>query len=153
MKYKYLIILSLILFNLDVKSQSLFTKEYHNYAIDTTLKVTVLYKDKFYCLKSNHKILVINAKTNTIDSSYKDKSSSIDLVNLQIRKDTLLGQSRFDTYFLNSNNTWVHLQKGYSRPGYFYEDEKFVVISTCSGEWGGSLYFKDKNTNKIYECS
>lgn len=35
----------------------------------------------------------------------------------------------------------------------FFEDSKFLVSEHCSGEWGGSLYFTDKNTKRVYECS
>lgn len=35
----------------------------------------------------------------------------------------------------------------------FFEDEKYVVRKTCSGEWGGSVWFKNKQTNKEYACS
>ena len=34
--------------------------------------------------------------------------------------------------------------------GKFFEDENFEVWRSCSGEWGGTIYFKDKLTNKIY---
>ena len=36
---------------------------------------------------------------------------------------------------------------------FFYEDEKYTVDKTCNGEWGGNLYFKEKNTGKVYKCS
>ncbi len=34
-----------------------------------------------------------------------------------------------------------------------YEDERFEITASCSGEWGGTLYFKDKTTRKKYECA
>lgn len=30
----------------------------------------------------------------------------------------------------------------------FYEDENYKVRETCSGEWGGTVYFKNKKTHK-----
>ncbi|MDT3404751.1 hypothetical protein [Mucilaginibacter terrae] len=34
-----------------------------------------------------------------------------------------------------------------------YEDDKYVVRRTCSGEWGGSVYFKNKLTKVERACS
>lgn len=152
MKSLYLVLITIIGFAFNARAQSPFTKETHQYKIDTILRVTVLYKDKFYCLKADHEIFVLNIKTNLVDSSYKDDSQQLKLENLYVHKDTLFGQSRFDNYFL-SNNGWTLLPKKSLRPNYIYEDDRFVVTSTCSGEWGGSLYFKDKATNQQYECA
>lgn len=35
----------------------------------------------------------------------------------------------------------------------FYEDEKYIVTRGCAGEWGGSIFFKNKNSKTIYACS
>ncbi len=35
----------------------------------------------------------------------------------------------------------------------FYEDEKYIVSKTCSGEWGGTIKFKNKNTGIEYAHS
>jgi hypothetical protein len=35
----------------------------------------------------------------------------------------------------------------------FYEDEKYLVRRTCSGEWGGSIWFKNKETGIEYSCA
>ncbi|MVN92838.1 hypothetical protein [Mucilaginibacter aquatilis] len=34
-----------------------------------------------------------------------------------------------------------------------FEDEKYVVRRTCSGEWGGSVYFRNKITKVERSCS
>ncbi|WP_199119434.1 hypothetical protein [Pedobacter sp. ASV28] len=34
-----------------------------------------------------------------------------------------------------------------------YEDDKYVVRRTCSGEWGGTAWFKNKQTNIEYSCA
>lgn len=33
-----------------------------------------------------------------------------------------------------------------------FEDEEFIVRSCCCGEFGGSIFFIDKKTGKIYSC-
>lgn len=40
--------------------------------------------------------------------------------------------------------------KGLPPPGLLYNDPKYEVWKTCSGEWGGSVYFKNKKSGKIY---
>lgn len=37
--------------------------------------------------------------------------------------------------------------------GLLFQDEQYEVWSTCSGEWGGTIYFKNKKTKKIYYAS
>ncbi|QHI37945.1 hypothetical protein IMCC3317_33280 [Kordia antarctica] len=32
-----------------------------------------------------------------------------------------------------------------------YEDADFIIYPNCNGEWGASIYFKDKKDNKVYE--
>ncbi|WKZ58789.1 MAG: hypothetical protein QY309_13290 [Cyclobacteriaceae bacterium] len=34
----------------------------------------------------------------------------------------------------------------------FYEDNDYTVSKTCSGEWGGTIRFKDKINGKEYSC-
>lgn len=34
----------------------------------------------------------------------------------------------------------------------FFEDEKYVVRKTCRGEWGGTIWFKNKKSGKEYSC-
>ncbi|RXM40184.1 hypothetical protein BOQ62_07680 [Chryseobacterium sp. CH21] len=40
--------------------------------------------------------------------------------------------------------------KGLPPPGLLYSDTKYEVWKTCSGEWGGTIYFKNKKSGKIY---
>lgn len=35
----------------------------------------------------------------------------------------------------------------------FFQDENYYVRRTCSGEWGGSIWFKNKSTGIEYSCS
>ena len=35
----------------------------------------------------------------------------------------------------------------------FFEDKDFLVRKTCSGEFGGSIWFKDKKTGVEYSCA
>jgi hypothetical protein len=151
-KFVIVILLSTITV-LNAKSQDTFIKEYHKYKIDTPITVSVFYRDKFYCIKSNSQMIVINPNTNLLDSSYTDNSKSIGIGNIFLRSDSLIGLNKNSTYYYdNQNNKWIFLKKGWYKPP-IYEDKNYIVNSTCSGEFGGSLYFIDKTTNKKYECA
>lgn len=34
----------------------------------------------------------------------------------------------------------------------FFQDENYIVRTTCSGEWGGAIWFKNKTTGVEYSC-
>lgn len=34
----------------------------------------------------------------------------------------------------------------------FFEDENYLVRKSCSGEWGGTIWFKNKVTGIEYSC-
>jgi hypothetical protein len=38
-------------------------------------------------------------------------------------------------------------------PSYLFEDDDYVVKKTCSGEWGGTIWFTSKKTGIMYSCS
>lgn len=40
--------------------------------------------------------------------------------------------------------------KYFDPPGFLYKDEKYEVWKSCSGEWGGTVYFKNKQTGIIH---
>jgi len=131
--------------------QSPFRREVHYSKIDTAISATVVFKSKFYCLKANGEILLID-KSGAIAESGIPGSKALKLLNLVLKNDTLFGVNRTETYFLNKDE-WSFYKKGYLTGSFSYQDEKFIVVSTCSGEWGGSLYFMDKHNGKKYECS
>ncbi len=35
---------------------------------------------------------------------------------------------------------------------FFYEDDDYIVTKSCSGEWGGSIFFKSKKSGIKYSC-
>jgi hypothetical protein len=128
-------------------------EESHNYKIDTPIKVAVFYNNYFYCLKSNGHLFKIDGTSHIAYSSTNDVSKNIKLSNLFVYRDTLIGLGEAGTYHLDiKKNRWQFIKKGHFTPPIF-EDEKYVVISTCSGEFGGSLRFANKKTKKVYECA
>lgn len=59
------------------------------------------------------------------------------------------------------NNKWTTIKSGNNtRDTYMsteleipiYEDNEFIVRSCCRGEFGGAIFFKEKQTGKYYSC-
>ncbi|MDB5132854.1 MAG: hypothetical protein JWR02_2603 [Mucilaginibacter sp.] len=139
----------------NIASQS-FIKGYHRFKSDTTFEAVVLFKNNFYCLESNSQVLVINTSKNQVDYSYKDNSKEVKLESLYLVNDSLIGVSRFNTYYLEpKNHKWIFLkERRKAYPGYpIFEDDEYFITSTCSGEWGGTIYFLNKKTKKIYKSA
>jgi hypothetical protein len=59
---------------------------------------------------------------------------------------TLCGILKNDTYVADFKKTKTKELK-------FYEDEFYDIYATCNGEWGGTIYFKDRKTKISYEAS
>jgi hypothetical protein len=64
----------------------------------------------------------------------------------------LVGYSGEKYYYLNSDNKWI----GYNdtmpiknQPKLF-EDETYISFCDCNGEWGGTVYFYNKASRKVY---
>lgn len=150
MKWLYIFLL-LVLCNLTSKAQVSFVKEFYSFKCDTPVVVAVPFQDKFYCLKINGQVIILNKQTSKEDLNYHDNSKNIALTDIFVKNDTLIGTNKTDTYYLTQDRIWALLRKGIQfQP--VYEDDNYVVASTCSGEWGGSLYFQNKRTKNIYEC-
>jgi hypothetical protein len=151
----YILLFFLFSFTLKLKAQDIsFKKEYHNFKSDTSIEIAVPFKNKLFCLKSNSQIIVIRLKDNLIDASYTDNSKELKLTNLYLKNDTLIGisqtRNKTKSYYLNDKFIWTALKNPFNAPPIF-EDDRYIVTSSCSGEWGGSIYFLDKKTNKKYE--
>lgn len=74
---------------------------------------------------------------------------------LHSQNDTLVAQigsrKRASTlYFDKRGQKWKPFGKVDSP---LFEDENYYVTSSCSGEWGGTIFFKDKRSGTIYEGS
>jgi|GEM_PF-1974646 len=152
MKKIHLVFILLIGITINANSQSVFIKETHHVEIEYHIRVAVLFDGKFYCLREGYQIFTLTPKTLYIDTSLNIKSARLKFTDLYVHHDTLFARSDFDTYYLNKNHAWRIVSRNQREINYLYEDERFIVTSSCSGEWGGSIYFTDKETKQKYEC-
>jgi hypothetical protein len=64
----------------------------------------------------------------------------------------LVGLSDNKYYLLNSSNIWEEYknQIPISDQPILFEDSAYISFCDCHGEWGGTVYFLNKNTNNIH---
>ncbi|MGN6494319.1 MAG: hypothetical protein ACTHLE_20170 [Agriterribacter sp.] len=64
----------------------------------------------------------------------------------------LVAQSGNKTFVLNADYKWQIFDRTnplITQPKLF-EDDKYIVFGDCHGEWGGTVYFFNKSSQKIY---
>jgi hypothetical protein len=64
------------------------------------------------------------------------------------------GQTFFIETILITDSTQFKKPEDFVRlDSVFFQDDNYYVRRTCSGEWGGSVWFKNKSTGIEYSCS
>jgi len=126
----------------------------HRFSLNTGVKSVVPYGNRFLCLDEGVKLFFVDPKSNQIDSSINKYSSDFNFRELQVINDTIIGIERYQSYFLDLlKKQWkVYKIKKYVYPGnLIFQDKDYFISKTCSGEWGGTIYFTDRKTFKTYE--
>ena len=78
------------------------------------------------------------------------------LILVTISFSNTFGQSGklFETSEIVNTQSQKKTQKDFTRQNQnFFEDDLYIVSKTCSGEWGGTIKFKNKQTGIEYACS
>lgn len=134
-----------------VAQEGTFIKSTHTVELDASLKATVFFKDKFLCLKADGEMIAISPTSHKLEGTFQTNTKDVALHDIFLRNDSLIGVNEKNTYFLTNENVWKFLKQGRSVP-IFYQDKEFTVSISCSGEWGGSVYFTHNKTKKRYEA-
>lgn len=72
---------------------------------------------------------------------------------IQYRHDSIivsLDENSIAFFLDQTTNQWIKIK---SIDNLIYEDSIYYVTSTCSGEFGGTIFFKDKKSNNTYVAS
>jgi hypothetical protein len=66
--------------------------------------------------------------------------------------DKLVALSNNQTYVLNADYKWEFFNgmNPIKNQPKLFEDDKYIVFFDCHGEWGGTVYFFNKSTQKTY---
>ena len=62
-------------------------------------------------------------------------------------------QENFEIYQIKDIKENIEkVENKYKKNKVLFNDKNFLVTSTCSGEWGGTIKFRDKSSQKIYSA-
>ncbi len=117
---------------------------------DTIINSAVYFAGYILCLQEDNKLFVLDTSFNFNDS-LTSKFSKFKFNSLRSYNDTLL---------LFNNDTYFYLDSGFILKEYkpqnfkygipLYNDSTYDVYGCSLGEFGGSVFFREKLTNKYY---
>ncbi len=107
------------------------------------------FKQFFFCLREDGTLMRIDSSTTEV---YNQHVTVRTLTDLYSERDTLFGVAGKDSlFYFNGDDFRYSGRRREEKP--LYSDAMYTVVSTCSGEFGGSLYFVDRKTGKKFACS
>jgi len=171
---KYLIIIFLLVLsscklkegNQDIPKKLELVKEITDLKINFNPESTILY-DKYLLLFGkdslfNYNLVAIDLNTNQIDTTYSNQIFNKNISYLLLKNDTLISffknENKWKNWnngwnIYNLNNEWFYTDyKEFEEVIYLFEDENFVVFSLDIGEFGGTVNFYNKKTDKLFAC-
>ena len=133
-----------------VNSQVKFTTRQLLLKSDTTINSIAFFSDKIICLQDNGKIILLDTNYNRQDSL--EKKLNIYKPNyLFTLHDTVFIRTENKAYFIDKDFKLIEFKRKERMYGdRLYEDSLYFVYGCCVGEWGGSIFFLNKNTKKAY---
>ena len=117
---------------------------------DTTISAIAYYQNNIIGWQDNGKLIVIDSNYKRQDAIEK-RLNTLKTYYIATIHDTILVSTEKDVYFIDAK---FNLQKYNNKERIFlrsiYEDSVYYVYSCCAGEFGGSIFFLNKKTNKTY---
>lgn len=135
-----------------------------NISIDGYLRKVVLFQDNFYGMfetgRKNtsqrfKKMIVFSQNGDFVENVFVPKEiQGMPHYDLIVQNDSLyVKESQFEEINLLLGKYVADFKLTETRDLKFYQDEQYDIYATCNGEWGGTIYFKDKKTNESFEAS
>lgn len=154
MKYYFFLLLIPLFYacSSEEKIESPFIIQEIKISLNDTLSDCYKVNDGYIC-ETNHRKLIFLNNNFKIDTLLTKKiQPTFDLAYLDSKNDTIFG-IEFGYipiyYFLNDDFNWLPIEDYYYS---MHEDEKYIVSDCCIGEYGGSIFFKEKSTQKVFSC-
>lgn len=117
---------------------------------DTIISSAVYFAGHILCLQEDSKLFVLDTAFNFVDS-LTAKFLKLKIQFLHSYNDTILVSTDNDIFYLD---TGFILRKYNNQPFKyglpFFNDSTYFVHACSAGEWGGSVFFWNKKTNKTY---
>ena len=135
-----------------------------NISIDGYLRKVVLFKGSYYGIfetdrkntsQSFKKMIVFSPNGDFVEDAFiPEEIQDMPHYDLIVENDSLyVKESQFEKFNFVLGAYVADFTQTTTRELKFYEDEFYDIYATCNGEWGGTIYFKDKKTNDNYEAA
>lgn len=144
-----LLFTAIFIFNVRFVSAQIFRTSAVTFNADTALVSVALHQRQYFCLMADHKLFVIDSTDKLRKVAKKVNKKISRLISL---RDTLFGIGEENSLYRFDRNKFTYLRKGDISPP-LYSDEYYTITASCSGEWGGSVYFTDNRSGIKYECA
>jgi hypothetical protein len=113
---------------------------------------SVIYKDRLISLFEQGKFVCHTIPSMQRDIEFEKEINTKNFEYHWIIEGKLVGRVKNKYYFLDSDKKWIE-HKNFipikNQPKLF-EDNNYISFCDCHGEWGGTVYFYNKLTEKIY---
>jgi hypothetical protein len=162
MKYIFTVIIFFSVFILSAQSQSFeISVDTININIRGRLNSSIKYRDKYYCFfetsnapysskSSKHFYILSNAGRIMQEVNVPEEMNDT-YYDLHVRNDSIITKTYSDhqSFFLDTaKREWVKIKEV---DDLVFEDDKFYITYLDFGEWGGTVWFRDKKTGLEYE--
>ncbi len=122
------------------------------YGDDFPISYTVVYKDRIISLFPSGLFACHSIETMQRDLSFEEKINSKKFDDHWLIDNKLVGRSQERYYYLNPDDKWMEYKEKiplWNQPKLF-EDNQYIAFCDWGGEFGGTVYFFNKRTGKIY---
>jgi hypothetical protein len=118
---------------------------------DFPLSFSVIYKDRIISLFEPGKFACYDLSMNR-DLELEKKLNKMTFKYHWIIDNKLVAKSGGTLYTWNDDNEWESFQKKnpMNKQPKLFEDDRFIVYFQCQGEFGGTIYFYDKQSKNVH---
>lgn len=116
------------------------------------ISYSVIYQDRLITLFEQGSFFCQSTSTFERDTEFEKLLNTQKFQYHWLLDHKLVGLSDKRYYFLNTENVWVEYNNDvpFSTQPKLFEDDNYISFCDCHGEWGGTVYFYNKQTKKTH---
>lgn len=116
------------------------------------ISAAVLLRDNLVMLSETGMFVCYHANDLSRNEEFEKQLNTKQWRSHQILNNRLIAQSDEQSFYFTADNAWEPYKATETWEGKptLYEDEAYICFSECHGEWGGRVYFFDKQTGRTY---
>lgn len=113
---------------------------------------SVIYQDRLISLFEHGDFFCQSISTFKRDTKFEHFLNTRKFQYHWLLDNTLVGLSDKKYYYFNTENVWVEYKDvvPFSNQPKLFEDSTYISFCDCYGEWGGTVYFYNKQTKKTH---